>query len=127
MRSAPEIDRLMQSRGFKQTDAYKESIKSKRDLTFESPQDVDVYFVQPDGSKEHVGSADRGAPLSLQTTVGHRFEVQDGFGDVVKVHVVGEGGPLKAGASGAYMTGRATLSSGAPPRHARGAGRSSYV
>lgn len=91
MRSAPEIDRLMQSRGFKQTDAYKESIKSKRDLTFESPQDVDVYFVQPDGSKEHVGSADRGAPLSLQTTVGHRFEVQDGFGDVVKVHVVGEG------------------------------------
>ena len=91
MRSAQEIDRLMQSRGFKHTDAYREKLRSKRDVTFESTDEIDIYYLQPDGSKEHVGTADRGDSVTVQTTVGHRFEIQDGFGDVVKVYTVVEG------------------------------------
>ena len=29
--------------------------------------------------------------MTVQTTVGHRFEIQDGFGDVVKVYTVVDG------------------------------------
>ena len=91
MRSAQEIDRLMQSRGFKHTDQYREKLRSKRDVTFEATDEVDIYYLQADGSKEHVGTADRGDSVTVQTTVGHRFEIQDGFGDVVKVYTVVEG------------------------------------
>ena len=29
--------------------------------------------------------------MTVQTTVGHRFEIQDGFGDVVRVYTVVDG------------------------------------
>ena len=51
MRSAQEIDRLMQSRGFKHTDQYREKLRSKRDVTFESTDEIDIYYLQPDGSE----------------------------------------------------------------------------
>jgi len=50
MRSAQEIDRLMQSRGFKHTDQYREKLRSKRDVTFEATDEIDIYYLQPDGS-----------------------------------------------------------------------------
>ena len=51
MRSAQEIDRLMQSRGFKHTDQYREKLRSKRDVTFESTDEIDIYYLQADGSE----------------------------------------------------------------------------
>ena len=32
--------------------------------------------------------------MTVQTTVGHRFEIQDGFGDVVKIYTVVQEGSL---------------------------------
>ena len=51
MRSSQEIDRLMQSRGFKHTDAYREKLRSKRDVTFEATDEIDIYYLQADGSE----------------------------------------------------------------------------
>ena len=53
------------------------------------------YYLQSDGSKTHVGTAEPGDGLSVDTHVGHKFEVQDGFGDVITTYVVTEQGKQK--------------------------------
>jgi len=90
VRSNTEIRRLMESKGFSQTDEYKQRTKDKRSVEFTAGQEADIYYVQDDGSKTHVGTAEPGDGLSVDTHVGHKFEVQDGFGDVITVYTVTE-------------------------------------
>ena len=52
MRSSQEIDRLMQSRGFKHTDSYREKLRSKRDVTFDTKTGVRPRHDLPCKSKK---------------------------------------------------------------------------
>ena len=85
-----DLRRLMESKGFKQTDDYFARQKNKRDVEFVAGQEADVYWLGDDGGKHHSGIAEVGAPLMVSTYVGHNFEVQDGFGDPIIMYTVSE-------------------------------------
>ena len=89
-RNPNDIRRLMESKGFSQTDEYFKKQKDKRDVEFVAGQEADVYWLDGDGGKHHSGIAEVGAPLVVSTYVGHNFEVQDGFGDPIIMYTVSE-------------------------------------
>ena len=79
-----EFVQAMESRGFERSDEYVEKMENRRFVEFVSGQDADVYFLDEEGSRNHIGAADEGQSITIEASVGDVFVATDGFGDDIK-------------------------------------------